>query len=186
MSHPTPSRPWQRVGMDIFTQASQDYLITVDYLSGYFEVDRLQTKRCIDTVYVLRQQFARHDIPSQVISDNGPFGSSEFATKWESEHITSSPNYPQSNGRAEAAVKVAKRIIQKATEAHTDPLLALLEWRKTPSVNSGLSPRQSLFGRRTRTCLLTTDSLLNTALANTAQQALNSSKKTRQILQQER
>jgi hypothetical protein len=36
MSYTTPSRPWERVGVDVFTQASQDYLVTVDYLSGYF------------------------------------------------------------------------------------------------------------------------------------------------------
>jgi len=44
MTHPAPSWPWEKVGSDIFTFHGQDYLITVDYLSGYFEVDRLRSK----------------------------------------------------------------------------------------------------------------------------------------------
>jgi len=121
-SHPVPSRPWERVGTDIFIHDGQDYLITVDYLSHYFEVDRLPSKQSKDVVYVLRQQFARHGIPTTVVSDNSPFGSeelSDFARKWQFEHITSSPNYSQSNGKAEAAVKMAKILMRKATEAES-------------------------------------------------------------------
>ena len=43
-SHPAPSRPFEKVGVDIFTFENQDYLMTVDYLSGFFEVDRLPSK----------------------------------------------------------------------------------------------------------------------------------------------
>lgn len=179
MPHQTPSRPWERVGVDIFTHLTQDYLVTVDYLSGYFEIDRLSSKKATDVIYVLRQQFARHGIPSQVVSDNSPFGSAEFrafAANWEFEHITSSPNYPQSNGRAEAAVKQAKRLMQKASEAGTDPLIALLEWRNTPTETSGLSPCQLMYGRHTRTRVPTASALLNNAFAPTARRALDKSK----------
>jgi len=31
------SRPWEKVGIDIFTLQGQDYLVTEDYLSGYFK-----------------------------------------------------------------------------------------------------------------------------------------------------
>ena len=72
MTHPAPSRPWEKVGSDIFTFHGQDYLITVDYLSGYFEVDRLPSKKINDVIYALRQQFARHGIPLEVVSDNSP------------------------------------------------------------------------------------------------------------------
>jgi hypothetical protein len=179
MSYTTPSRPWERVGVDVFTQASQDYLVTVDYLSGYFEVDRLPSKKIDDITYVLRQQFARHGIPAEVVSDNSPFNSAsfaKFAQKWEFRHVTSSPGYPQSNGRAEAAVKTAKRIMQRATEAATDPLIALLEWRNTPNASSGLSPCQVMFGRRTRTPLPTASRLLSTPTAPAAAAALTASK----------
>ena len=78
MSHPPPSRPWEKVGVDIFTFAEKDYLVTVDYSTGYFELDRLPSKAVSDVVYCLRQHFARHGIPVEVVSDNSPFGSAEF------------------------------------------------------------------------------------------------------------
>jgi hypothetical protein len=177
--HQTPTRPWQRVGIDIFTHMGHDYIVSVDYLSGYFEIDRLASKRCKDVIYALRQQWARHGIPEQVISDNNPFNSaefSEFAAKWEFQHITSSPNFAQSNGRAENAVKTAKRLMQKEVEAGTDPLLALLDWRNTPTESSNKAPVEIMFGRRTRTRLPMTDKQLRTAFAQQAQTALIKSK----------
>jgi len=154
--HPVPTRQWQRVGVDIFTHMSNDYLVTVDYLSGYFEVDPLTSKRGKDVIDALRRQFARHGIPETVVSDNSPFNSREFktfASRWEFKHVTSSPNYSQSNGRAENAVKTVKRLMQKAAESGTDPLLAILEWRNTPAESSNLSPAQIMFGRQTRTLI---------------------------------
>ena len=148
MTHSTPTRPWEKVGTDMFTFQGQDYLITVDYLSGYFEVDRVPSKKVNDIVYVLRQQFARHGIPSEVVSDNSPFGAKEFKTfaeRWEFKHTTSSPRFPQSNGRAENAVKTAKSLMLKAKESGGDPLLALLDWRNTPSEQLGPSPAQLMF-----------------------------------------
>ena len=51
---------------------------------------------------------ARHGIPEQVFSDNGPQFSctefAEFANTWGFVHLKSSPRYPQSNGLAEKAV----------------------------------------------------------------------------------
>jgi len=49
------------------------YLITVDYLYGFFEVDRVPSKRISDIVYVLKQHFARHGHPVELISDNSLF-----------------------------------------------------------------------------------------------------------------
>jgi len=131
MSHGTPARPWEKVGVDICTIRQQDYLITVDYLSGYIEVDRLPSKRVSDVIYCLKVQFARHGLPLEVISDNNPFNAADFrrfAEKYDFKHTTSSPHYAQSNGRAEAAVKTVRRLFEKATEDRQDPHLALLAW----------------------------------------------------------
>ena len=179
MAHPAPSRPWEKVGADIFTHRGQDYLVTVDYLSGFFEVDRLQSKKVSDVVYALRHQWARHGIPNELVTDNSPFGAAEFkdfADRWEFVHTTSSPRYPASNGRSEAAVKTAKRLMSKSTESGNDPLLALLDWRNTPSEQLGLSPAQLMFGRRTRTKLPTADALLMTPTAAAAQASLTDAK----------
>ena len=178
MSHAIPNRPWERIGIDIFTHHGHDYIISVDYLSRDFEIDRLQPKKSSDVIHRLKQQWARHGIPMQVVSDNSPFGSAEFqdfARRWEFEHVTSSPRYPQSNGKAEAAVKMAKKIMEKAAEAHSDPFLALLEWRNTPT-EGALSPAQIMFGRRTRTRLPVHNELLNAPSAGKAKAALTKSK----------
>ena len=120
MSHPAPSAVWTKVATGTMTLNSQDYLVTVCYLSGYFEVDRLPSKKITDVIYVLRQQFARHGIPLEVVSDNSPFGAAEFkrfAERWEFNHTTSSSRFAQRNGRAESAVKICKGLMQKAIQS---------------------------------------------------------------------
>ena len=42
MSHEVPRRPWEKVVVDLFTQDQKDYLITVDFYSGFWELDRLR------------------------------------------------------------------------------------------------------------------------------------------------
>ena len=163
--YPVPPRPWDTVGVDVFTHHGRDFLIIVDYLSNYCEVDRLQSKKIKDITYALRAQFARHGIPMVVVSDNSPFASAEFqafADRWQFTTKTSSPRYAQSNGKAEAAVKTVKRLMTKAAESGTDPFLALLDFRNTPSEQLGLSPAQLLFNRRTRSLLPMAAALLET------------------------
>ena len=101
--------------------------------------------------------FLRFGIPEKVISDNGPqYDSQEFkkfAKTWKFEHVTTSPRYPQANGKAENAVKTLKALMKKNLDAGNDVYLALLDWRNTPSEYLGLSPARRLLGRRTRTLL---------------------------------
>ena len=65
-------------------------------------------------------------------------------------HVTSSPHYPQSNGKAEATVKSMKKLISAAwtgCSVNWDQLSrALLQYRNTPCRTDGLSPAQKLFG----------------------------------------
>ena len=65
----------------------------------------------------LKKRFATHGIPDTFHSDNGPpFSSNEFSAfvvMYEFEHVTSSPEYPQSNGKVENAVKTAKCLMKK-------------------------------------------------------------------------
>ena len=48
-------------------------------------------------------------IPEDIVSENGPQFSAElyasFAREYGFDHVTSSPHYPQGNGKAETAVK---------------------------------------------------------------------------------
>ena len=118
IQHPIPSRPWEKVAVDISTINSKDYLCTVDYYSDVFEVDSLSHKKDAMTITkTLKKHFSNHGIPEIVLSDNGPpFSSSEFtgfASDYQFEHITSSPGYPQSNGKVQNSVKTAKRLLRK-------------------------------------------------------------------------
>ena len=97
--HPTPSRPWQRIGFDIFTFNGKNYLISVDFYSGWFEIDLLIDMISSTVIMKLKMHMARYGVPDIVISDNGPqFSSKEFKAfqrMWQFEHVTSSPGYPQ-------------------------------------------------------------------------------------------
>ncbi|XP_053403100.1 uncharacterized protein K02A2.6-like [Mercenaria mercenaria] len=157
ISHSIPDRPWAKVGTDVFTFDGNDYLVTVDYFSNFFEIDRLYETTSKEIVAKLKQHFAMHGIPERVISDNASVYKSEkfksFSRKWDFTHVTSSARYPQSNGKAENAVKTAKRIMKKAKHSHTDPMLALLNFRNTPQQATSYSPAQQLMNRKTRTLL---------------------------------
>ena len=47
-----------------------------------------------------------------------------FAAAYEFELVSSSPNYAQSNGRLQNAVKTAKQLMKKSKQAGTDFYLA--------------------------------------------------------------
>ncbi|XP_014673256.1 PREDICTED: uncharacterized protein K02A2.6-like [Priapulus caudatus] len=157
ISHDIPNQPWSKVGCDLFALHEKNYLITVDYFSNFWEVDYLPDTKSSTVIRKLRAQFARHGVPNTVISDNGPQFSAEefrrFAREWGFDHVTSSPGYPQSNGKAEQAVKTAKRLMHLAKVSKTDPYLALLDFRNTPSQSMDSSPAQRLMNRRTQTLL---------------------------------
>ena len=104
-------------------------------------------------------------------TDNGPpFNAHEFekfAQAYGFEHITGSPGYPQSNRKAENAVKLAKSTLKKAHHSGQDGYLALLELRNTPSEILNSSPALRLFARRTRTQVLIARSLLKPSVVQT-------------------
>ena len=107
-----PQRPWEKVGWDTFTSSNRDYLWTFDHYSDYFEVDELRKKKKGAVVIgKLKKRFASHGTPDTFHSYNGPpFTSNKFsvfAAMYEFEHVTSSPEYPQSNGKVKNAVKTS-------------------------------------------------------------------------------
>lgn len=83
-----------------------------------------------------------------------------FTKSWGIEHSTFSPHHSKANGKVEFAVKVAKRMLRKTTKSGEDQYLALLNIRNAPTQGIDGSPVQCLMGRRTRTLLTTTKSLL--------------------------
>jgi len=171
MSHDVPTRPWEKVGVDLFEIENRDYLVTVDYYSNYWEIDRLYTTTAKTVVQKLKSHFARYGIPNQVVSDNGPQFSCEefasFAKCWDFEHVPSSPGNSKANGKAESAVKSAKRLLKKTADGGEDQYLALLDSRNTPNQGMDSSPVQRLMNRRTKTLLPTASRLLLPRSSNT-------------------
>ena len=157
LPHEVPNRPWNKVAVDLFQFRNKDFLIAVDYYSGFYEIKRMQTTRASAVIQVLKSQFACHGIPQTVVSDNGPQHTCDefkfFAAAWKFHHVTSCPRHPKSNGRVEAAVKACKSLIKKTEESGEDVQLALLAARNTPVEGLDASPVQLLFARRTRSLL---------------------------------
>ncbi|XP_048054388.1 uncharacterized protein K02A2.6-like [Megalobrama amblycephala] len=152
----TPSEPWQKIGTDLFVLNGKNYLLVVDYLSNYPEMALLPNTSTASVITHMKSIFARHGIPQVVCSDNGPCYNSkefqEFAVEYDFKHVTSSPLYPQSNGKAEKGVHIVKMLLKKAVSSKSDPYLALLNYRASP-LEHGLSPAEMLMGRKLRTTL---------------------------------
>ena len=148
ISHEVLSCPWERVGTDIFFLDGKEYLITIDYRRNFWEADRLLDSNASTVILELKSHYARHGIPDQVMSNNGPqFVSTEFATfakTWEFDFD----------------LKTAKRLLRKSISAGMDPYLAFLDCRNTPTQAMTTSPAQRLMGRRTKTLIPTTQNFL--------------------------
>ena len=151
--HEVPEKPWTKVALDLFQHEQAQYLVCTDYTSGYFDFERLQDTLAATVVECCKRNFARLGVPALVHSDNGPqFTSSQFANftkEWGFNHSTSSPHHSQSNGKVESSVKLAKRMLRRAS----DPWLALLEYRNTPTEGMKSTPIERLTGKHTRSVL---------------------------------
>ena len=94
-----PSRPWSIVAQDLYSFQGNNFLITVDAFSGYWEVDKLPQTTSPAVIDVAKQHFALYGIPDRVYTDNGPqFDCAEytrFSKAWQFEHYTSSPYHSQ-------------------------------------------------------------------------------------------
>lgn len=133
LSQPAPSLPWSSVAADIFDWHGKHYLVLVDSYSNWFEMDFLPTISSEIVVQKLRQHFSLHGIPARLQTDNGTQFTSQmfkdFAKWWNFQRVTSSPEYPQSNGLAERAVRSAKQLMERSYLAKSDVYLDLLNLR---------------------------------------------------------
>ena len=164
MQHNFAAHPWSKVGADLCELQGHTLLVVSDYYSNFIEVENITQANTATVSKALKAMFARYGVPDVLVSDNGPQLASEefslFTKKWGFEHVTSSPRYPQSNGKAENAVKTVKRLFSKCRESGQSEFLALLDWRNTPTEGVGTSPAQRFLGRRCRTFLPITGELL--------------------------
>ena len=150
--HESPNRPWQSIAADLFVFHGKEYLVTTDRYSVFFEVNRLYSKSSSEDITKMKAHIAIYGIPNRLMSDSGPnFSRIEFklfTNSYNIEHITSSPTYAQSSGKVEDIVETAKKIMQKALDAHADPYLAFLDFRNTPTEGYTTLPAQRMLKRR--------------------------------------
>ena len=168
---PQPEYPFDQVAADYFNLAGRMYLVYADRYSGWVSVIQTPpgTTGATSLKKHLRTLFSIFGAPRELSADGGPpFPSYDiqcFLRTWGVHYRQSSAHYPQSNGRAELAVKVAKRIlldnVGNGGEIYTDKVTrALLQHRNTPIPEIGLSPAQILYGRTLRDCLPTVEESL--------------------------
>ena len=88
--------------MTCFEFKGQPYLLVINYFSHYVKEAKLSHTTSPDIEVHHRSMYARHSIPDQLISDNGPQFSAntfaKFAEEYRITHIVTSPRYPHANG----------------------------------------------------------------------------------------
>ena len=150
--------------LPIFFQfAGHHYLVIGDRLSGWSEIysapSGTEYSGAKGLVQCLRLFFRTFGVPDEIASDGGPEFTAEttkrFLAQWDIHHRLSSAYYPQSNGRAEVAVKSAKRLLRTNVgptgSLNTDKFLrAILQLRNTPDPDCKVSPAEIIFGRPLR------------------------------------
>ena len=72
MASSFPSRPWERLAMELFELHGKGYLIVIEYYSRWIESKRLDSLSSKSVVYARKEIFASHGIPDIIMSDNGP------------------------------------------------------------------------------------------------------------------
>ena len=153
---PNPETPFQQTVMDLCDIEGNVFLVYADRYTGWVEGTSLKCSSFRTIRPHLLNWFSTFGVPEEIATDGGPpFNSHEFDAflrKWNIDRRLSSAHYPQSNGRAEAAVKSIKRIltgnISKTTgQVDTDEAArAIMGHRNTPNQETGLSPAVALYG----------------------------------------
>ena len=158
-----PSTPFEKIFGDFFSFGGNYYLVVGDRLSGWTEIFSTPTGSCNSgargLVKCLRRMFSVFGVPLELSSDGGPEFKSDVTAKflkdWDISHRVSSAYCPDSNGRAEVAVKSAKRLLRSnvgpAGSLDSDKFLrAMLQFRNTPDPDCSLSPAEIIFGHPLR------------------------------------
>ena len=161
-----PLTPFEKIYADFFEYGGHHYLAVGCRLAGWPEIFQTPSGSAWSgargLIRCLRVMFSTFGAPVEISSDGGPeFSASltkEFLETWDVKHRISSAYFPQSNGRAEVAVKAAKRLLR----ANTGPsgsidndkfIRAMMQLRNTPDPDCNLSPAQIIFGRPIRDSL---------------------------------
>ena len=153
--HPLPISgwPWESIGMDYLgpvpksTSGKDTILIAIDRLTKMARFipthSSVTSKETADLF--LREVFRHHGLPSNIVSDREPRFTAKF---WEAlqkalgvELLMSTAAHPQTDGQAEAAVKVIQKLLKPFVfqEQDWEDLLPSLEFAYNDTVQSSTS-----------------------------------------------
>ncbi len=157
---PPPEMPFQQVASDWMELGNHNYIIYADRYSGWTEVSDVPNKTASTLKKNMLGWFRTYGAPEEISSDGGPPYNSvdydDFLREWGVKKRLSSAYYPQSNGRAEVAVKTMKRALRGSVNPRTGSLdtdaaaRAIMTHRNTPNQDTGISPAEMLFGCKLR------------------------------------
>ena len=152
-----PIHPWTKLATDIFHFEGESYLLLADYTSHFPVMCKLNSMTAQHVINHFKLIFSQYGWPDTLVSDNGPCYTAEAFTKLMQEynmnHITSSPNYLQSNGLVEKFVQIVKNLFHKAREEGADLFKSLMIYHNTPLASNLQSPMQMLQSRTVRSQL---------------------------------
>ena len=111
-----PSTPFEQIFSDFFEFGGHHYLVISGWPEIYSTPSGSTWSGARGLIACIRSFMATFGAPEELSSDGGPeFTASltkDFFKRWGIKHRVSSAYHPQSNGRAEVAVKSAKRLLR--------------------------------------------------------------------------
>ncbi|XP_054283443.1 uncharacterized protein K02A2.6-like [Macrosteles quadrilineatus] len=163
INHPwePATQPWERIQIDFMGPTNgQQFFIVVDAFSKWVEVIPTKTATTDWTIKELKKLFSTFGLPSLLISDNGRSFTSltfqEFLKSCGTQHKTTAPFHPSSNGQAERFVQTVKKMLKSILDepGTLDSKIhkALIQLRQVPN-STGNSAYYLMFNRQVRTYL---------------------------------
>ncbi len=151
-----PSCPGETIAADYFHVGAKRFLVLYDVFSQFPFLWPVQSESANELLQACRACFQFTGCPRYFWSDQGgAFDSQSFRNFAQSigmQPCYSSAEYPQSNGAAESAVKILKRLRQVSDSEH-ELFRALLYLQNSAKRKHQASPAQVFLGRSVRTPL---------------------------------
>ena len=153
-----PTKPLSRIHVDFAGPINgKSYLLVVYTHSKWPEIVEITSTTAQQTIAELCKIFAAHDLPQQLVSNNGPqFISDEFSTFMKTngvKHIRCAPYQPASNGAVKRLVQTFKKAIKTASDTNFALASFLLSYCTTPHSTTNEAPCKLFLGRKRRTRL---------------------------------
>ena len=130
-----PPHACHTLGTDLFYWKHFDFSVLGDYFSKFLIVRKPPCSTSSAVCMEISIIFTEFGKPYIIRSDSGPcYASKEFKELMElfqAQHVTSSPHFPQSNGFAEAMVKIVKKLMDHSILQEKLWNFSLMEYRCT-------------------------------------------------------